>query len=219
MSLVRSALLSLITGVALAGAPTDSLPVPGACTTPVAERTSVLGCYLDATEVLGVLPDGPVFWHLYNYPTRAAAEGVKAPHGTVVQAFGKVWLYVVAGADWHPASGTRVAVIGPLPVATGASYTARYMEAEFNPGMRARAHLHSGPEAFYLVSGTQCLETPAGITISHPGESAVVPEGPFMTVQSVGAEPRRSVVLVLHDSAKPWMTLTSEWAPKGLCPH
>jgi quercetin dioxygenase-like cupin family protein len=192
--------------------------VPGGCNTPAGERTSEVGCYLDATELLGELPQGPLFWHLYNYPTRAAAEAAKGSRGTVVESFDRVWLYTIAEAGWHPSSGARVAVIGPLRTVAGKQYTARYMEAVFRPGMQARTHQHSGPEAWYLVSGSQCLETPEGITVAHAGDSAVVREGPPMTLSSVGAETRRSVLLVLHDSSQPWMTLTSEWTPKGLCP-
>jgi quercetin dioxygenase-like cupin family protein len=195
-----------------------SAQIPGACSTPVGERTSEVGCYLDATEALGTLPQVPLFWHLYNYPTRPAAEAVKAPHGTVVESFGKVWLFTIAEAGWHPASGDRVAVIGPLRTIAGQQYTARYMEAVFKPGMQARTHQHSGPEAWYLVSGAQCLETPEGITVVHAGDSAVVPEGPPMSLRSVGTEMRRSLVLVLHDTSQPWQTFTSEWRPKGLCP-
>ena len=197
----------------------DATPqVPGTCTTPVTERTSDAGCYVDANESLGELPTQPVYWHIYNFPTRVAAEAVKPLHGTVIESFGRVWLYAIAIADWHPTSGQRVAVIGPLGIVAGKHYTARYMEAAFTPGMRARAHEHSGPEAFYVVSGTQCLETPDGIVLSHAGQSAVAPQGAFMTVKGVGQEVRRALVVVLHDSEQPWQTLTNQWTPKGLCP-
>jgi len=192
--------------------------VPGACATPVSERTGPVGYYTDSNEVLGELPKAPIFWHMYNYPTRDAAESARPSHGTVVEAFGKIWLYAIATADWHPSSGRRVAVIGPLLIPTKKSYTARYLEAVFTPGMRAHAHEHSGPEAFYVVSGTQYLETSDGMTLSHPGESAVAPEGSFMTVKGVGGETRRALVVVLHDSSQPWQTLTDDWTPKGLCP-
>jgi quercetin dioxygenase-like cupin family protein len=85
-------------------------------------------------------------------------------------------------------------------------------------GFHLRQCVHSGPEAFYVVSGTQCLETSVGITISRAGESAVAPQGLFMTVQGVGEEVRRALVVVLHDSTQPWQTFTSDWTPKGLCP-
>ena len=70
---------------------------------------------------LGELPQSPIFWHLYNYATRAAAEieASKAPRTTVVEAFDKVWLYSLAAKDWHPMGGERVANIGPLPGSSG----------------------------------------------------------------------------------------------------
>ena len=194
-------------------------PPPGrGCTVPASERTGEVGCYLSAIEDLGTLAGGPVYWHIYNYPNRAAAEAVKRPNGTIVEAFGKVWLYVIADRNWRPDRGERVAVVGPLWTAAGETYTARYMEAVFTAGMKAAVHTHSGPEAWYLVSGSQCLETPDGFKVAHAGDSAVVPEGPPMALSSVGGETRRSVLVVLHDASKPWVTLGSHWQPKGLCP-
>ena len=208
----------MLIGACVLNAPA-SAQVAGNCATPAAERTGELGCYVDAEVTLGELPKSPVFWHLYKYPDRAAAEAVKAPHGTVVEAFGKVWLYAIAEKKWHPSSGTKVAVVGPFKTIPGKQYSARYMEAALNSGMHARVHLHSGPEAFYLVSGAQCLETPQGITITKAGDSAIAAEGDLMTVQSVGTDVRRAVVLVLHDVSQPWQTLSSDWTPKGSCPN
>src|SRR2546426_415699 len=80
----------------------------------------------------------------------------------------------------------------------------------FRPGMAM--------EAWYLLSGAQCLETPEGITVARTGGGAVVPEGPPMALSSVGTETRRSVLLVLHDTSQPWITIASDWQPRGLCP-
>ena len=195
-----------------------SAQVPGGCNTPVSQRTSEVGCYLTATKVLGKLPQGPLFWYLYVYPTHAAAEAAKGTRGTVAESFGKVWLSTIAGSEWRASGGERIAAIGPLPISAGKRYTARYMEAVFTPGMKAAIHRHSGLEAWYLVSGAQCLETPGGITVTRTGESAVASEGPPMALSSVGTETRRSVVLVLHDTSQPWITMASDWKPKGLCP-
>ena len=170
--------------------------VPGGCNTPVSQRTGEAGCYLTATELLGALPQAALFWHLYAYPTHAAAESAKGSRGTVVESFGKVWLYTIADSEWRASSG----------------------EAVFPPGMRAAIHRHSGPEAWYLLSGAQCLETPEGITVARTGEGAVVPEGPPMALSSVGTETRRSVLLVLHDTSQPWITIASDWQPRGSCP-
>jgi quercetin dioxygenase-like cupin family protein len=192
--------------------------VPGGCDVPVAAKTKEVGCYLTATETLDKLPSGEVFWHLYEYPTRAAAQAVKPrSFGTVVESLGKVWLYVIAAEEWRPAAGQRIAIIGPLRIKPAEQYTARYMEAVFPPGMQTSAHTHSGPEAWYLLSGAQCLQTPDGATITRAGQGAVVPMGPPMVLTGMGTELRRSVVLVLHDTREPWMTVTTDWKPAKPC--
>jgi quercetin dioxygenase-like cupin family protein len=220
MSRLTSSNLGVITWLVLAllGVPATYAQIPGRCETPVSERISEVGCYLSAIEFLGSMPPGQLYWHLYTYPTRAAAEAVKGASGTVVETFGKFWLYTIAEEKWRPTTGERVVVLGPFPIVAGKQYTARYMEAVFTPGMRTRKHTHSGPEAWYLISGVQCLETPDGITVARAGEGAVVPEGPPMVLSSVGTEIRRSVLLVLHDSSRPWASFEHDWEPKGLCP-
>jgi len=92
------------------------------------------------------------------------------------------------------------------------------MEAVFAPGMHTSVHRHSGAEAWYVLAGAQCLETPDRIIVARAGEGAVVPEGPPMALSGIGDDIRRSVVLVIHDSSEPWMTVTSDWAPQGRCP-
>jgi quercetin dioxygenase-like cupin family protein len=192
--------------------------VPGGCDVPASAKTKEVGCYLTATETLEKLPPAAVFWHLYEYPTRAAAEAAKPrSFGTVAESLGRVWLYVIAAKDWRPASGQRVAVIGPLRVSPAAQYTARYMEAVFPPGMQTSVHTHSGPEAWYLLNGAQCLQTPDSESITRAGQGAVVPMGPPMVLTGMGTEMRRSVVLVLHDTGEPWMTLTTDWKPSKPC--
>jgi quercetin dioxygenase-like cupin family protein len=53
-------------------------------------------------------------------------------------------------------------VIGPLVVQTDAEYTARYLETVIPAGMQKEGggHRHPGPEAWYVLEGGQCLETP-----------------------------------------------------------
>jgi hypothetical protein len=61
--------------VVLAGAESALAQVPGRCEVPVSQRAGgEAGCYLTATESLGAMSADPVYWHLYNYPTRAAAD-------------------------------------------------------------------------------------------------------------------------------------------------
>jgi quercetin dioxygenase-like cupin family protein len=136
-----------------------------------------------------------------------------------VESFGKVWLFTIAEQSWRPAGGERVAVVGPLAITPGKQYTARYMEAIFSPGMKSNVHRHEGPEAWYVLTGAQCLETPDGISVVRAGAGAVVQQGPPMILQSVGSETRRSVLLVLHESSQQWVTPAPDWKPKGLCPQ
>jgi len=193
-------------------------PVPGGVCKPISERTGEVGCWIIAHEPIGQLNQSQVFWHLDVYPTRAAAEEAKGSQGTVVESLGKVWLLTIADADWRPQGGDRIAEIGPLPVTAGENYSAQYMEAIFTPGMTASAHTHSGPEAWYTLSGETCLETPEGKQMGRAGgQYVIVQGGPPMHLTATGTEMRRAIVLILHVSSKPATTLVHDWTPKGLC--
>jgi quercetin dioxygenase-like cupin family protein len=212
-------LVLFATNVALAQIP--GARVPGGCDVPASKRTSDTGCYLIATDSLAALPATEVFWHLYTYRTVSAAEAARAASaGTVVESLGKVWLFMIADSKWRPPAGERVAVIGPLPVVAAKRYTARYMQAVFPPkrALQTAVHQHSGPEAWYVVSGAQCLRTPDEVMVIRAGEGGFVRPGPSMLLTSIGAETRRAVLLVLHDADQPWMTITSDWTPTSQCP-
>jgi quercetin dioxygenase-like cupin family protein len=211
---------------------TDAAEAPRGCSTPVSERKTETGCYTAAETILGVLPAGSLFWHLDVYPSRTAAEAARGPKGTVTESFGKFWLFTIAEEQWRPPGGEQVAIIGPLVVATDKAYTARYMEALFPPGAQPAGsgpgHRHPGPEAWYVLSGAQCLETPNGQVMVSAGGAAMVPEGWPMAVSGVGSDIRRTVLLVLHPSSEPYTMAIddpkspeaphSHWKPRGLCP-
>jgi quercetin dioxygenase-like cupin family protein len=184
---------------------------------PVSERTGEVGCWIMADVPLGELSRAAVFWHLDSYPSRAAAEAAKGPHGTVIEALGQVWLFTIGEAGWRPGGGVRVAEIGPLLVKSGEKYTARYMEAIFTPGMTSNVHRHPGPEAWYTTAGEVCLETPDGKIVGRAGESTIVPAGPPMHLTATGTEQRRSLVIILHESSQRSGIQVTDWTPKGLC--
>lgn len=137
----------------------------------------------------------------------------------VVESLGKLWLLSIEDKGWRPpAGGERIAEIGPLPINATEAYSAQYMEAIFSPGMTAPAHIHSGPEAWYTLSGETCLETPQGKQVGRAGgDYVIVPGGPPMHLTATGTETRRAVVLILHETSKPPTTLVHDWTPKGLC--
>jgi hypothetical protein len=171
-----------------------------------------------ATAVLGELPQTPLYWHLDVYPTRAAAEAAKGARGMVVESFGQVWLLTIAEADWRPIGGERIARIGPLQLSSGGSFTASYLEATTAPGFQTDVHQYAGPGALYTLSGEVCLETPQGKLVGRAGgEPLLLVGGQPMRFTTIGTETRRTLVLVLHDSAQPWKVPASGWTPKGLC--
>src|SRR5258708_5914412 len=131
---------------------------------------------------------------------------------------GTAWNRTIAEAGWRPSGGMRAAEIGPLPISSDTKYTAQYMEAIFTPGMTAAAHRHSGPEAWYTLTGETCLETPEGKLVGRAGgEYVIVPGGRPMHLTAIGTETRRSLVLVLHDSSQLPRSPAHDWTPKGLC--
>jgi quercetin dioxygenase-like cupin family protein len=197
----------------------QGMATPGDTCKPMSMRKQEVGCWILAETAVGQLTKPQVFWHLDSYSTLAAAQADKGSRGTVFESFGKVWLMTIQGEKWRPAHGTRVAEIGPLPVVAGEKYTAQFMEADFTPGMTAPAHKHSGPEAWYAVSGETCLETSDGrMQVGRAGgPPVIVSMGLNMHLTAIGSEQRRSIVLILHQSSQPPVTMVHDWSPKGLC--
>jgi quercetin dioxygenase-like cupin family protein len=191
----------------------------GVACIPASERAGrPYGCFILAANPIGSLGSTVAFWQIETYPTRAAAAQAKSARGVVLEAFDKVWLVTIAEAGWRSPGGTHVAEIGPLPTMAGTSYTAQFMEAVLQPGMKSRVHRHSGLEAWYTLSGETCLETPAGMQMGRAGDSnLMVPAGPPMELTATGKDVRRALVLILHDSSQPHTMPVSDWSPKGLC--
>ncbi len=184
---------------------------------PVSERTGVEGCWILASNPLGRLPAGPVFWTLDTYPSLESAQAASTKGSTALQVLGKVWLLTVGDKAAAPVGGQRVTQIGPLPVRAGEDYTAQYRESIMVPGAVSRTHQHPGPEAFYTESGETCLETPTGTQLGKKGADVVVPEGVPMELVATGHETRRGIVLVLHVSGQQHTTLVTDWHSKELC--
>src|SRR5437763_10451355 len=62
------------------------------------------------------LPDGPLYWQLQAFATRAEAEAAAGPTGQGGETEGQVWLFTLGPQGGAPAGGTLVAEIGPLPL-------------------------------------------------------------------------------------------------------
>lgn len=216
---MRASLLRLSFAlIAATAAPLDA-QTDGTCV-PVAERAGRdYGCFITARQELGRLSATPaLYWHLDAYPTRAAAEAARGPRSTVVESLGRIWLFTIGAADWHPRGGERVARIGPLPLVAADSFAAVYMEGVFQPGMHSMVHRHPGVEAWYTVEGSMCLETPDGRLDQRAGDPGVLVAGGVpMRLTGTGTGPRRSVVLILQDATRPRSVAAPDWTPRGLC--
>lgn len=221
---VLGPVLALISGLMPAAATAQyhdpvRMNAPLSCTIPASQRKQEQGCYITGVEMLKNLPEGPLFWHLYTYPTREAAERAKGnSSGTVVESLGRIWLFNIATVDWHPASGRKVAMIGPLPKFKAKKYEARYLESISGAGPgHTPVHRHPGVEAWYVLSGAQCMQTPDRTFLIREGETGLVPaDVPMMLTRIAG--PERALVLVLQDANKPWMTFAKDWVPANTCP-
>ena len=187
---------------------------------PVAQRGSrVLGCYMTARQELGSLPrDTLVYWHVDSFPTLVAARAAGTRRSTAVQSLGTAWLFTIADSAWKAPAGFHVVVVGPLPLIEADSFAAVYMEGIFEPGMRTMVHRHPGAEAWYTLTGEQCLETPDGALVQRAGDPGVmVPGGQPMMLMGTGSTIRRSLVLILQDATQPRQTPATDWTPTGLC--
>lgn len=199
------------------GAPLDD-PNRHACARPADQHVGQPGCFHNGSIDLGVVA-GQRWWHIDEFPNLKAAKKAAAPQSFVGVIFGRALVQTVNDkASWAAPGGRHIATVGPLPVDGQVARTARFMEATFTEGMSlVVAHRHSGPEAWYVFEGAQCLESPQGVTIVHAGESSWIEEGPSMHLSHYGKGLRKSLVLILHRSDVSSQTVTPEWKPKGLC--
>ena len=111
-------------------------------------------------------------------------------------------------------AGDRQAVIGPLRRPDTGPLVVRFLESIFPPGMKTRAHAHPGPEAFYVVEGQQCMDSPTAQARIGAGESYILEGGPHLQAAPTG---RRNLVALLLPTQEPWMSLSPEWTPTDYC--
>jgi hypothetical protein len=148
----------------------------------------------------------------------AEASKHQGGRSIALESLGQAWLFTIGPRRWRAQAGRVRAVIGPLPLVPATSFAAVYMEGVFTPGMASVVHRHPGVEAWYTLEGAQCLETPKGKLVQRAGGPGVlVPGGQPMQLTGIGAGLRRSLVLILQDSAQARSTPAHDWQPRGLC--
>jgi quercetin dioxygenase-like cupin family protein len=180
------------------------------------EQRPEYGCWVVAAAHDLTFAEPTIYWHLRKFPSKPAAEAAKTRAGVVGEVAGQVWLSDFGPKDMRLEGGEKVAVIGPLELPKAKSYDAVFMEAKMRPLDRSRVHTHPGPEAWYMLAGEQCLETPAGARRASKGGSLTVPPNVPMELMVVGTEVRHSLTLIVHDSTQQ-KSIASDWKPAGRC--
>jgi mannose-6-phosphate isomerase-like protein (cupin superfamily) len=211
-------LLAALAGGFIIPAPTQA-QVPGRCEARATQHPAEVGCYLLDSMPIGHPPAKALFWHIYNFPSLVDAKSSRATTGVAVEAYGKSWLFTIAPRDWRPAAGKQVAVLGPLAATSDRIYTAHYAQSTLVPGLQTLVHRHPGPEVFFVLDGSQCVESMYGKKVTKAGESAMLPGGTWMQLRHYGTDTLRSILLILHESEQPLTdrTPTEEWKPQDLC--
>ncbi len=185
-------------------------------------KSNNTGCQLLGRMKVPQFPDTPLFWCLNRFPTRKAAEVAKVQNSLVAEVEGKFWLFSFGPKGAAPKSGELVASIGPLQLTSDKLPKASLYEivaylAVMPPGTYTRVHIHPGPEAWYVLSGEQCLETPAGAMKAGMGESMSAPPVTPMRLTNSGSSIRRALFIVIHDANQPWTIPINDWKPSGAC--
>src|SRR5258705_12053914 len=169
---------------------------------PLGEKRPEFGCFNIGTVKELQFRQAAVYWHLYAFGSRKAAETAKSATGIVVEEDGRVWLSEFGARDAAPREGEAVAMVGPLHLPVAKSYSAVLSYAVMRPGDSSRVHTHPGPEGWYVIAGEQRFETPAGADRARAGGTMTVRPNIPMELNVTGATLRRAVGLVIHDATK-----------------
>jgi quercetin dioxygenase-like cupin family protein len=199
--MIRHVLAIIFVWAVAASTPADAQVLR--CVTDSPERRGQPGCSVVVEKRLPTPLANPVLWHIDEFTSLAAAEKASGPNSVAFEAHGSTWLYTIEADASNHHGGTHRALVGPLPVQPNRPYAIQVLSSYFLPGHVSIVHTHSGPEAWWVLEGEQCLETTTKTIRARAGEGAIVAAGETMRMVGVGAGPRRSLVLILHDAEQP----------------
>jgi quercetin dioxygenase-like cupin family protein len=182
---------------------TASAQLEPSCVENSPERRGEIGCSLVENKPLPTSLKEPLFWHIDRFDTGDHARAAIGPSSVALEAHGTWWLLSVEPKvdDHHGGLHVNQVALPPLPPA--AKYSMLVMSAYIPAGLTSRVHLHSGVEAFYVVDGEQCLETPTRAYPMKKGGILVLPTGVTMQLIATGSTPRRALAVIVYDAAQP----------------
>jgi quercetin dioxygenase-like cupin family protein len=182
---------------------TVSAQLEPSCVENSPERRGEIGCSLVENKPLPATLKEPLFWHMDRFDTGDHARAAIGPASVALEAHGTWWLLSVESKidDHHGGLHVNQIAFPPLPPAP--KYSMLVMSAYIPAGLTSRVHLHSGVEAFYVVDGEQCLETPTRAYPMKKGGILVLPTGVTMQLIATGSTPRRALAVIVYDTAQP----------------
>ena len=167
------------------------------------ERRGQIGCSIIESKVL---PNGlkePLFWHIDRFESSERARTAVGPTSIAFQAAGTSWLMTIESQTSDHHGGQHVAQVGPLPLPRAPKLSMNVISSAFAPGMYSAVHHHSGVEAFYVLEGEQCAETPTQGSMLRKGDTLAIPTGVPMRLVVTGSTLRRQLAVIVHDAAQP----------------
>jgi len=176
---------------------------------------AAFGCQLLVRTTVSAFPAGPVFWHLRSFQTLSDAERARAPQDLIASTGGQAWLFSF-GPESQQRAGRLVGRVGPLPLTGAGPFQIQLWYVVMPAGTSTGSHLHPGPEAWYVLEGEQCLDTPNGPIRARAGQGAVVAGKVPMRLFNPGSGTRRALFIVIHDPSVAEASM-SDWTPSDAC--
>jgi quercetin dioxygenase-like cupin family protein len=181
------------------------------------ERHGGMGCsYVENKALRGPFRQ-PLYWHIDRFDDGQKARSAVGPDSVAFEGHGAWWLLSIESEvkDHHGGRHVNQILLPPLPPAS--KYSMLVISSYVSSEMTSRVHHHSGVEAFYVVDGEQCLETPDRAYPMRTGEVLAVPTGVTMQLVGIGASPRRGFAVVIYDAAQPPTTRAENAPPLVAC--
>lgn len=167
------------------------------------ERRGEVGCSVIESKLLPDTLEEPLFWHIDRFASLELARAAVGAASIAFEAGGTAWLLSIEPQTSDHRGGQHVALVGPLPLPQAPRFSMQVISARFTPGMYSLVHHHSGVEAFYVLEGEQCLETPTTATRMRAGETLTIPAGVPMRLIATGSTTRHGLAVIVHDATQP----------------
>jgi quercetin dioxygenase-like cupin family protein len=181
------------------------------------ERRGDIGCSLVENKPLPTTLKDPLFWHIDRFESGESARRAVGPASVAFEAHGTWWLMTIESGVGDHHGGQHVTQVALPALSLAPKYSMLVMSAYIPPGLTSRVHHHSGVEAFFVVDGEQCLETPDRAYKMQKGGMLVLPAGVTMQLVATGSKPRRALAVVVYDAAQPPTTRMENVPPLVSC--